>query len=507
MQIRDRIKELRRVPASELIPNPKNWRTHPIAQQDALKGVLAEVGYADALIARETPDGLMLVDGHLRAETTPDSEVPVLVLDIDEAAADLMLATLAPLAAMAGRDEERLTELLATVSSGNQAVADMLNSMMEDVIDEKPKVLPKEEDAFDVPDTSEIQRGDLFQLGNHRLLCGDSTAPEDVAKLMDGATARLIHADPPYGMNKGFDNDNLHGQNLDEFQLEWWSAFRPHIDDNASAYIWGNSADLSRLWHTGGLKDSERLTFRNEIVWDKGGGGMSVKTEAGRMFQSSERCLFFMLGEQGFNNNADNYWEGWEPIRSKLEADCQKMGWGPKDIERICGVGMYSHWFTKSQWGFITREHYEKLQQAAKSEAFSDEYDAFSDLYDAFSTDYERLRNDFYATRAYFDNAHEAMTDVWLYAPIGDVWKFPRVKGADRHNHATPKPVLMIIRAVKSSCEPGGLIVDPFAGTGTTLMASEYADRSCYAMEIEPRYCDVAIKRWEDYTGQKAVRI
>ena len=75
MQIRDRIKELRRVPASELIPNPKNWRTHPVGQQDALRGVLAEVGYADALIARETPEGLMLVDGHLRAETTPDSKV------------------------------------------------------------------------------------------------------------------------------------------------------------------------------------------------------------------------------------------------------------------------------------------------------------------------------------------------------------------------------------------------------------------------------------------------
>ena len=396
--------------------------------------MLAEVGYADALIARETPEGLMLVDGHLRAETTPDADVPVLVLDINEAEADLMLATLDPLAAMAGRDENRLTELLATVSSDNQAVADLLNSMMEDVTDEKPKVLPKEEDAFEVPDTSEIQRGDLFQLGNHRLLCGDSTAPEDVARLMGGSAASLLHADPPYGMNKGFDNDNLHDGNLDQFHMSWWEAFRPHIDDNASAYIWGNSADLSRLWHTGGLKDSERLTFRNEIVWDKGGGGMAVKTKAGRMFQSSERCLFFMLGEQGFNES---------------------------------------------------RSRYNALQAAAKD---------------------DDLKREFYATRAYFDNAHEAMTDVWLYAPIGDVWKFPRVKGADRHDHATPKPVLMIIRAVKSSCESGGLIVDPFSGTGTTLMASEYADRSCYAMEIEPRYCDVAIKRWEDYTGEKAVR-
>lgn len=134
MQIKDRIKELRRVKASELIPNPKNWRTHPVAQQDALRGVLAEVGYADALIARETPEGLMLVDGHLRAETTPDSEVPVLVLDINEAEADLVLATLDPLAAMAGRDEERLADLLVTVESESASVDLLLKSLADDSV-------------------------------------------------------------------------------------------------------------------------------------------------------------------------------------------------------------------------------------------------------------------------------------------------------------------------------------------------------------------------------------
>ena len=64
MSIRDRIMDLRRVKACELLPNPKNWRTHPDEQADAMRGVLAEVGWADALLARETPDGLMLIDGH-----------------------------------------------------------------------------------------------------------------------------------------------------------------------------------------------------------------------------------------------------------------------------------------------------------------------------------------------------------------------------------------------------------------------------------------------------------
>ena len=92
--IRDRIKELRRVPAAQLRPNPRNWRTHSPQQRDALQGILAEVGYAGALLARELADGsLELIDGHLRAETTPDAMVPVLVLDVNEAEANLILAT------------------------------------------------------------------------------------------------------------------------------------------------------------------------------------------------------------------------------------------------------------------------------------------------------------------------------------------------------------------------------------------------------------------------------
>lgn len=130
MRIRDRIKELRRVKASELRPNPRNWRTHPQAQQDALRGLLAEVGYADALIARELEDGsLELIDGHLRADTTPDQEVPVLVLDVTAEEAAKILATLDPLAAMAEANEKALGELLAEVTMNSEAVQKMLNGL------------------------------------------------------------------------------------------------------------------------------------------------------------------------------------------------------------------------------------------------------------------------------------------------------------------------------------------------------------------------------------------
>ncbi|MEQ8838299.1 MAG: hypothetical protein RID07_15950, partial [Lacipirellulaceae bacterium] len=103
----DRIKELRRVPASSLRANPKNWRTHPTAQQNAMRGVLAEIGYAGALLVRELEEGtLELIDGHLRAETTPEAMVPVLVLDVNSEEAEKILLTHDPLAAMAGTDKE-----------------------------------------------------------------------------------------------------------------------------------------------------------------------------------------------------------------------------------------------------------------------------------------------------------------------------------------------------------------------------------------------------------------
>lgn len=129
MRIRDRIKELRRVPASELLPHPTNWRTHPAKQHDALRGVLAEIGWADACLARETPDGLQLVDGHLRTEVAGDELVPVLILDLSDDEAAKVLLTLDPLAAMADADSDKLEKLLNEISVSNPAVEQMLSDL------------------------------------------------------------------------------------------------------------------------------------------------------------------------------------------------------------------------------------------------------------------------------------------------------------------------------------------------------------------------------------------
>jgi hypothetical protein len=162
--IRDRIVELRRVRAAELKPHPLNWRVHPERQRSALSRVLHEVGYADALVARTLVDGsLELIDGHLRAETTPDVDVPVLVVDLDEREAALLLAVHDPLTELAGRDGEKLEELLTTCGADRTAVDRVVRAVHgEQDVDlrdaAKPVVAPRWDHVFQVVVECDDQR-------------------------------------------------------------------------------------------------------------------------------------------------------------------------------------------------------------------------------------------------------------------------------------------------------------------------------------------------------------
>ena len=436
-----------------------------------------EVGIEDVIIVRTTGDQLVAVqrddldlengDGRARRLAYADNRIAEVDLewDIEQVTKDIE----------AGVDIEGMFEGFEFPEPGREGLIDD-----DDV--------PEPEEAITKP-------GGLWVLGEHRLLCGDATKVEDVARLMDGEKAELLHADPPYGMGKEKDgvlNDNLYREKLDAFQMKWWKAFRPYIEDNGSAYIWGNAEDLWRLWYKGSLKDSERLTLRNELVWDKGHGqGMGAK-EFRSYPIATERALFFMLGEQGFNNNADNYWNGWDFVVDYLKEEKEKSGLTIKDFKRIAGHSENSgcHWFDKSQWMMPTKETYQSWQKALNGDAFKRDYD---DL----KRDYDDLKRDFYSARAYFDNTHDNMTDAW---------QFERVIGEERHGHATPKPVGMICRVARSSSQQGALVAEPFLGSGSTLIACEKTNRRCYGMEIDPHYCDVIVNRWQQFTGKKAVR-
>lgn len=136
MAFRDRIVEFKRVKASDLLANKKNWRLHPEAQKEALAAVLSEIGFAGALAARQTPEGLELLDGHLRANMAGDELVPVVVLDLNDEEAAKFLATFDPLAGMAITDGKAMAALLMEVEPTIKDESAAFRKLIADAMDE-----------------------------------------------------------------------------------------------------------------------------------------------------------------------------------------------------------------------------------------------------------------------------------------------------------------------------------------------------------------------------------
>ena len=414
MHIRDRIKELRRVRAKDLVPNPNNWRIHPKAQAAALSGLLAEIGYADALLARELSDGrLQLIDGHLRAETTPEMQVPVLVLDLSDEEADKLLLTLDPLAAMAESDSKRIEALLQNVQTDDVAIETLLRRTAGEVI--WSALHPEIEPLAQIDRAGELQRkwgteaGQLWKIGQHRLLCGDSTKPAEVARLMSGERAALFVTDPPYAVgytggshpqswgNRGAANRNkdwseqyLEANHADvrndkesgaAFYRGFIRAAVEHaIIPGAAWYCWHASkrqAMVERVWAEFGA------FVHQQIIWVK---SRAVLTYSTYLWQH-EPCLF-----------------GWV------------TGQKPKTL--------------RTQVGQMTGEFPTTVWEIASSEIETDA-------------------------------------------------------------HPTSKPCKLFTVPMEMHTEPGDICYEPFAGSGSQLVAAERTRRRCYAIERSPAFVAV----------------
>ena len=359
-------------------------------------------------------------------------------------------------------------------------------------LDVSVQELEAEEDDYEIPNeiNTDIVLGDLFEIGEHRLLCGDSTDSDQVAKLMNGEKADMAHNDPPYGMKKekeGVLNDNLNYNDLLDFNREWIALQFTHLKKSGSFYCWGIDEPLMDIYSEI-LKPyiaEQKATFRNLITWDKG-HGQGQNSENTRSYAvADEKCLFAMLGVQGFNNNADNYFEGWEPIRDYLLSQRTKAGWDIPTMKRIAGHSDLSrdHWTCKSQWTMPTKEVYLTFQKWC----IDNKVDAFKKEYEELKKEYEELKKEYYSTRAYFNNVHDNFNNVW---------KFERhLRNGSEGGHATPKPIPLCERAIKSSCPENGLVLDVFLGSGSTMVASHQLKRKCYGMELDPKYCQVIIDR------------
>ena len=355
----------------------------------------------------------------------------------------------------------------------------------------------REDIEDEVPEEQEeviVKKGDIFQLWNHKIICWDSLKLETYIKLLWEKKVDLWFNDPPYGMkkeNEWIENDNLNYDDLLNFNKERINLQFTYLKDNWSFYCWGTDEPLMDIYSEilKPLIKTQRATFRNLITWDKENGQWQNSENTRSYAIADEKCLFVMCWVQGFNNNADNYFEGWEEIRDYFEKEIKsiwKTDWKIAQELWYKDGRTVNHWRNKSQFNFITENNYKALQ---------DTYWILPKEYDKLKKEHDKIKKEYYKTRAYFNNIH------WNF---NNVWKINRVDNTERNdagNHHTPKPIKLCSRAILSSCEKWGTVLDGFLWSWSTLIACEKEQRKCYWIEIDEKYIQVILKRYYNYVG------
>lgn len=245
-------------PLDAILYNPGNWRIHPRAQQEALTGILDQVGWVtDVIINQRTGH---LVDGHLRCQVAArngEKTIPVVYVDLSEDEEALILATIDPLSAMAATDRNKLDELLHAVKSDDERVRELVEGIAER---EHIQFGEPPEDAEPQIDKAEelrvkwgVESGQMWKLGEHRLICGDCTDKAVVERVMGGEQINLVVVDPPYSVDYGAKNralqtigrsnrleDDIEGDTLstdETAESVWKPAFRNAYQSSANGAV------------------------------------------------------------------------------------------------------------------------------------------------------------------------------------------------------------------------------------------------------------------------------
>jgi DNA modification methylase len=387
-------KDMELVPIDKLIPYANNARTHSPAQINKLRGSLREFGFINPVIIDRDYN---IIAGHGRVMAAREeklTEIPCVFADhLTEAQKKAYIIADNRMALDAGWDEEMLKVEIESLEA--QAFdlsltgfdADELEKLFREDTEGKVK-----EDDFDID--AELEKpamthdGDIWTLGRHRLMCGDSTIVENFDKLMDGKKANLVVTDPPYnvdyhGTAGKIKNDNMASDAFHTFLLAAFNRLHENMASDASIYV----------FHA----DTEGLNFRKAFE------------EAG--FYLSGCCIW-------------------------------------KKPSLVLGRSPYQWQHEPCLFGWLK------------------------------------------------DGKH-----LW-YADRKQttIWEFEKPKKNDVH--PTMKPVALIAYCIMNSSMSNTLILDPFLGSGTTLIASEQIDRSCYGLELDPKYCDVIVNRYIEVTGR-----
>jgi len=375
--------QIKKVEVEKLIPYVRNSRTHSDAQVAQIAASIKEFGWTNPILV-DGENGIIAGHGRLlAARKLGAKDVPVIELShLTESQKRAYVIADNQLAMNAGWDTAMLTLELADLKESEFDLdligfdAKELEKLLEP---EQVDGLTDEDAVPDAPEEPKTKLGDIYQLGNHRLMCGDSTSIDAVEKLMDGQKADMVFTDPPYnvafngrsGKHDVIKNDNLPDIEFRNFIAEICSVIK--LVDPKAYYIWCN-------WKFYGVLQ-ELLEYKTCIVWAKNVFGMGQGYR-----HQHEFCLF-----------------------------------------------------------------YGKIDEVVKNES--------------------------------------------------DLWE---IKKDTNYVHPTQKPVALSVRAFGNHVKLLN-VLDLFGGSGSTLIGAEQTGRKAFLMELDPKYCDVIVKRWEDFTGKKAV--
>ena len=394
--------QIEQIPLKELTPYTRNSRTHSEEQITQVVASIVEYGWTNPVLI---DDSGMIIAGHGRtmaAARLKMTEVPCIRLsNLSENQKRAYIIADNQIALNAGWDEALLHEELEALKIeeydlqllgfSDAELDDLLTDTEEEVVE-----LPIPEP----PVNPTTKLGEIYQLGNHRLMCGDSTSIEAVDRLMDGQKADLMHTDPPYNVAYSnanrpkasktdlgvIKNDSMSDSDFYNFLFGFYSCAYTFLKDDSTIYV----------WHT----SSEHINFTKALV------------------------------DSGFKYTQQVIWK--KPM--------------------LLGRGRY-------QWA-----HEPCLMGVKGSPFFTDD---------------------------------RTKTTVW------DFGGYDKSKNI----HPTQKPIFIPEEAINNSSKTGSNVLDLFGGSGSTLIACEKTSRNAYLMELDPKYCDVIIERWENFTNKKAVKV
>jgi len=397
------------VPIDLLRPDPANPRRISDEELDSLERSLRQFGFVQPVLARK--EDKTVIGGHQRllaARRLGLATVPVTYLDLSTEQARLLNLALNKISG--SWDDALLARLLADLQAspnidltlsgfGDDEIADLLRSLETREKKERVEDFDLDSALEDATRTPRSKPGDLWALGEHRLLCGDATKPEDLERLLAGAQASMAFTDPPYNVSLGDHGGQQRGSRKrrianDSMDPIAWEVF---------VRAWGRTLLTSVDGAIYCAMSSKEMPLVSRVLAEEGGHWSDT------IIWHKDR---FVLGRADYQRAYEPIWFGWRE-------------------------GASHHWCG--------------------------------------------------------DRDQD------------DVWEIDRP--SDAPLHPTMKPLPLMERAIANSSEAGDLVLDLFAGSGSTLIACERTGRRCAALELDPRYVDVVLARFERFSGQTAERL